>query len=183
MWRNYGMQWWSKSFACSPFTNCYSSTTGKLSKPYNQMISDPRWIKFDENPHVSRFIWVKILLLKMVASWNPFLFYFKSTSFTSSTFPNQPDFSQNQLAVITLNIGSPHTLLPLPSLLLEGPPMFFLVVPGKFLGILGQDPSDSKSNRLHVDIISQLCCFHSFGAYSIDSSKVSNVNQLFLKLN
>jgi hypothetical protein len=25
-------------------------------------------------------------------------------------------------------------------------------VPGKFLGIVGQDPSDSKSNRLHVDI-------------------------------
>jgi hypothetical protein len=25
-------------------------------------------------------------------------------------------------------------------------------VPGKFLGIVGQDPSDSKSNWLHVDI-------------------------------
>jgi hypothetical protein len=26
------------------------------------------------------------------------------------------------------------------------------VVPGKSLGIVGQDPSDSKSNRLHADI-------------------------------
>ena len=25
-------------------------------------------------------------------------------------------------------------------------------VPGKFLGIVGQDHSDSKSNQLHVDI-------------------------------
>ena len=25
-------------------------------------------------------------------------------------------------------------------------------VPGKFLGIVGQDPSDSKPSRLHVDI-------------------------------
>ena len=25
-------------------------------------------------------------------------------------------------------------------------------VPGKFLGIVSQDPSDSRSNRLHVDI-------------------------------
>ena len=45
----------------------------------------------------------------MVAGWNPFLF--KSTGFTSSTFPIQPDFSQNQPAAITLNIGSPRTLL------------------------------------------------------------------------
>jgi hypothetical protein len=34
----------------------------------------------------------------------------KSTSFTSSTFPIQPDFSQNQPASITLNTGSPRTL-------------------------------------------------------------------------
>ena len=26
-------------------------------------------------------------------------------------------------------------------------------VPGKFLGIVGQDPSDSKFNRLHVKIV------------------------------
>jgi hypothetical protein len=25
-------------------------------------------------------------------------------------------------------------------------------VPGKFLGIVSQDPNDSKSSRLHVDI-------------------------------
>jgi hypothetical protein len=37
--------------------------------------------------------------------------FFKDTGFTSSTFSIQPDFSQNQLAVITLNTGSPRTLL------------------------------------------------------------------------
>ena len=53
---------------------------------------------------------------------------------------------------------------------------------------VGQDPGDSKSNRLHVDIFR--FCFHSFEVYSIDSSKmignspeVSNFNRLFLKLN
>ena len=62
-------------------------------------------------------------------------------------------------------------------------------VPGKFLGIVGQDPSDSKSNRLHADIFQS--CFHSFEVYScIESSTmtgifhgVSNFNRLFLKLN
>ena len=61
-------------------------------------------------------------------------------------------------------------------------------VPGKFLGIVGQDPSDSKSDWLQVDIFR--FCFHSFDVYSIDSSKmignppeVSNFNWLFLKLN
>ena len=45
-------------------------------------------------------------------------------------------------------------------------------VPGKFLGIVvGQDPSDSKSNWLHVDIV-RFCCFHSFEVYSIDFSKM-----------
>jgi len=42
-------------------------------------------------------------------------------------------------------------------------------VPGKFLGILymlGQDPSDSKSNRLHVHIIFRFY-FHSFEVSSI----------------
>jgi hypothetical protein len=37
-------------------------------------------------------------------------FFLKSTGFTSSTFPTQLDFSQNQLAAITLNTGSPWTL-------------------------------------------------------------------------
>ena len=32
-------------------------------------------------------------------------------------------------------------------------------VPRKFLGIVGQDPSDSKSSRLHVDIF-QFCFIH-----------------------
>ena len=36
--------------------------------------------------------------------------YFKSTGFTSSTFPIEPDFSQNQPATITLNTGFPRTL-------------------------------------------------------------------------
>ena len=32
-------------------------------------------------------------------------------------------------------------------------------MPGKFLGIVGQDPSDPKSNQLHVDIF-QFCFIH-----------------------
>ena len=59
---------------------------------------------------------------------------------------------------------------------------------GKFWGIVGRDPSDSKSSRLHVDILP--FCFHSFDVYSIDSSKmvgnspeVSHFNRLFLTLN
>ena len=61
-------------------------------------------------------------------------------------------------------------------------------VPGKFWGIVGQDPGDSKSNRLLVEIFQ--FCFHSFEVYSIDTSKmignspeVSNFNRLFLRLN
>ena len=62
-------------------------------------------------------------------------------------------------------------------------------MPGKFLGIAGQDHSDFKTTRLHVDIF--WFCFHSFEIYfSIDSSKmirnsheVSNFNWLVLKLN
>jgi hypothetical protein len=38
------------------------------------------------------------------------VFVSKSTGFTSSTFPIPPDFSQNQPAAVTLNIGSPGTL-------------------------------------------------------------------------
>ena len=48
-------------------------------------------------------------------------------------------------------------------------------VPGKFLGIVGQDPSGSKCNRLHVDIsglhvyifvlgVRALWCLESMGA-------------------
>jgi hypothetical protein len=36
--------------------------------------------------------------------------YNKCTSFTPSTFPIQPDFSQNQRAAITPNAGSSRTL-------------------------------------------------------------------------
>ena len=38
-------------------------------------------------------------------------FFFKSTGFTSSTFPIRSDCSQNQPAAITLNTGSPRTLV------------------------------------------------------------------------
>ena len=62
------------------------------------------------NPHVSQFIRVEFLLLKMVAGWNLIFFFFKSTGFTSSSLPIQPDFSQNQQAAFTLNTGSPRTL-------------------------------------------------------------------------
>ena len=39
------------------------------------------------------------------------VFFLRSTGFTPSTFPIQPDLSQNQPAAITLNTGSPRTLL------------------------------------------------------------------------
>ena len=50
-------------------------------------------------------------------------------------------------------------------------------VPIKFLGIIGQDPSDSKSNQLHVDIF-PFWCFHLFevySIYSINSKMTSNL--------
>jgi hypothetical protein len=48
--------------------------------------------------------------LKSVFFFFKFFLNFKSTGFTSSTFPIHPDFSQNQPAAITLNTGSPRTL-------------------------------------------------------------------------
>ena len=67
-------------------------------------------------------------------------------------------------------------------------PRLLGAVPKEFLSRVGQDTSDSKSNRLHVDIFR--LCFHSFEVYSIDSSKmigkfpeVLNFNRLFRKLN
>jgi hypothetical protein len=54
-----------------------------------------------KNPSSSKWLHVEIR----------FIFIFKSTGFTSSTFPIQPDFSQNQPAAITLNTGSPRTLI------------------------------------------------------------------------
>jgi hypothetical protein len=59
---------------------------------------------------ISQCIWVKIVLLKMVAGCNPF-FYYKKHRFTSSTCPIQPDFSQNLPVAITLNTKSPRTLV------------------------------------------------------------------------
>ena len=59
---------------------------------------------------------------------------------------------------------------------------------GRFLGIIGWDPSVCKSNRLHVDILRFFLYY--IGVYSINSSKmignfpaVSNFNRLYLKLN
>jgi hypothetical protein len=46
-----------------------------------------------------------------------FLFFVKSTGFTSSTFPIHPDFSQNQPVAITLHTGSPQTLVDAPQIL------------------------------------------------------------------
>jgi hypothetical protein len=43
-------------------------------------------------------------------------------------------------------------------------------VPGKFLGIVGQDPSDSKSNWLHVDIF--YFFLYSFEVYFTNSSRM-----------
>ena len=43
-------------------------------------------------------------------------------------------------------------------------------MPGKPLSIVSQDPSDSKSNRLHVDIFRFFS--YSFEVYSIDSSQL-----------
>ena len=63
----------------------------------------------------------------------------------------------------------------------------FKPVPGKFLGIISQDPSDSKSSQLHVDIF--LFCFTQFEVYFVYSSKMignspeaSNFNRLHPKL-
>ena len=61
--------------------------------------------------------------------------------------------------------------------------------PGSFSwAYIGQDPSDSKSNQLNVDIFR--FCFHLNEVYSIDSSEtideipeVSNFKQFFLELN
>ena len=57
--------------------------------------------------------------------------------------------------------------------------------PGRFLGIIGWDPSDSKSNRLTSSVLLYSC-----EVYFIDSSKMNgmfpevfNFHQLFLKLN
>ena len=53
-------------------------------------------------------------------------------------------------------------------------------VPRKFLGIVGHDLSDSKSNRLHVDIFR--FCFCSSEVNSIDSSKMIGNSPELLEL-
>jgi hypothetical protein len=58
-----------------------------------------------------QFIRVKSSSSKWLLVEIHFFKNFKSTGFTSSTFPIQPDFSQNQPAAITLNTGSPRTLV------------------------------------------------------------------------
>ena len=65
-------------------------------------------------PPISQFIQVEFLLLKWlhVEICFVFNFNFRSLNFTSSIFPIQPNFSQNQPAAITLNTSSPRTLLP-----------------------------------------------------------------------
>ena len=88
-------------------------TARSLQRTYN-LNPRPIWYPaLDEsNPMKSAYFTihrVNILLLKMVVGWNPFCF-FKSTSFTSSTFPIQQDFSQNQPVAIILDIDSPRTL-------------------------------------------------------------------------
>ena len=70
-------------------------------------MNQTRW-----NPPISQFIWINILLLKMVANWNPFILFYKKHRFHILHFPNSTDISQNQPATITLNTGSPRTLLP-----------------------------------------------------------------------
>ena len=62
-------------------------------------------------------------------------------------------------------------------------------MPGKFLGIVGQDLSDYESNRLHVDIF-RLSFIYLRYTESMNSSKmfgnylaILNFNRLFLKLN
>ena len=63
-------------------------------------------------------------------------------------------------------------------------------LPGKFLGIVGRDLSDSKSSWLHVDII-VFCFIHSntprmnIVSFKVTSNylEVFNFDRLFLKLN
>ena len=58
-------------------------------------------IHLGQNPPPQNGCWLKSIF-----------FLSKSTGLTSSTFPIQADFSQNQPAAITLNTSSPRTLLP-----------------------------------------------------------------------
>ena len=46
----------------------------------------------------------------------------------------------------------------------------FVIVPGRFLHIVGQNPSDSKSNQLHVD--SFQIWLYLLGVYSLNRSVI-----------
>jgi hypothetical protein len=73
------------------------------------MISAPRGIKPDEIRLFHNLSGFK----SSSSKWLPVeirFFFLKSTSFTSPTFPIQPNFSQNQPAAITLNTSSTRTL-------------------------------------------------------------------------
>ena len=70
-------------------------------------------------------------------------------------------------------------------------PNKFLAVPGKFWGIVGQDPNEPKSNRLHVGIfwfcfiqncLSEVYCVDSFKMIG-KFHEVLNFNRLSLGLN
>ena len=54
---------------------------------------------------------------------------------------------------------------------------------GHIYATVGQDPRDSKSNRLHVDIIFQFASIHSRYILSIDSSKMIGKGPEDLSLN
>ena len=58
-------------------------------------------------------------------------------------------------------------------------------VSGEILGIIGQDPSVSKSNQLPVDIFMFFLCLYCLYHFKMIGkfSEVLNFNQLFLKLN
>jgi len=106
-----------------------------------------------------------------------FFFYTKKHRFTSSTFPIQPDFSQNLPAAITLNTGSPRTLVrrtlsvsQINSHEESFGRMNWTVDVTTHNQRSRSDRSLSKSNRLHVDIIRVLVHYRG-EAYSIDSFK------------
>ena len=95
------------------------------------------------------------------------LVLFVSDGWYSSCSDTQSLFTRQRLGISELDIQ------PDSGGILHVPKNFL-----KFWGIVGQDPSDSKSSRLHVDIIFQFC-FHSFEEVhsSIDSSQMIGNSQ------
>jgi hypothetical protein len=90
-------------------------TATSLQRTYNLDPGTIRYPTLDESNWMKSTYFTirmgKILLPKLVASRNP-IFFLKNIGFTSSTFPIQLDFSQNQPTAITLNTSSPRTLFP-----------------------------------------------------------------------